>query len=185
MSSKPAKSKSLPRRRKPIPEPERSGEVDPTITSLRGIQQASELKNVQKKLGCSRTSLGSLSEASRIFDSHRLKEMIAELSEQGRAIPGRFEWGQIDNKTITLVDGSLVSAMPSIIQASLLKASSGSGLVKWRLHTHFEVDRYMPTRIDVTPDGGSSNSSWAAITCSATIKTESRSRPTARSLRAF
>jgi len=35
-------------------------------------------------------------------------------------------------------------------KASLLKASEGSGLVKWRLHTHFEVDRYVPTRIDVS-----------------------------------
>ena len=36
---------------------------NPIVTSLRGIQQASELKKVQKKLGCPRTSLGSLSEA--------------------------------------------------------------------------------------------------------------------------
>jgi IS4 transposase len=35
-----------------------------------------------------------------------------------------------------------------------LKSQTGSGLVKWRLHTHFEVDRYVPTRIDVTRDGG-------------------------------
>src|SRR5260221_6097883 len=40
------------------------------------------------------------------------------------------------------------------MQASFLKATTGSGLVKWRLHTHFEVDRYVPTRIDVTPNGG-------------------------------
>ncbi len=130
---------------------------NPAITSLIGIQQASELSKVRKKLGCSRTSLGSLSEASRVFDSHRLKEIIAELGKDRRAIRGHFEFGKVDNKTITLVDGSLVSAMPNIIQASLLKASEGSGLVKWRLHTHFEVDRYVPTRIDVTPDGGGEN----------------------------
>jgi hypothetical protein len=35
-----------------------------------------------------------------------------------------------------------------------LKHQTGSGLVKWRLHTQFEVDRFVPTRIDVTPDGG-------------------------------
>jgi hypothetical protein len=57
------------------------------------------------------------------------------------------------NQTITLMDGALVSALPNLIQASLLKQSEGSGLVQWRLHTHFEVDRYVPTRIDVTPDG--------------------------------
>jgi len=39
----------------------------------------------------------------------------------------------------------------------LLKQSEGSGLVKCRLHTHFEADRYVPTRIVVTPDGGGEN----------------------------
>ena len=54
---------------------------NPIVTSLRGIQQASELKNVQRKLQCPRASLGSLSEASRVFDPERLKEIIAELGE--------------------------------------------------------------------------------------------------------
>jgi len=40
---------------------------NPVVKSLRGLQQASELKNVQKKLGCPRTSLGSLSESVSYF----------------------------------------------------------------------------------------------------------------------
>jgi len=36
---------------------------NPVVSSLRAIQQASELKKVQRLLGCERTSLGSLSEA--------------------------------------------------------------------------------------------------------------------------
>jgi hypothetical protein len=40
------------------------------------------------------------------------------------------------------------------MEASFLKSKVGSGLVKWRLHTHFDVERYIPTRIDVTPNGG-------------------------------
>ena len=44
---------------------------NPIVTSLRGIQQASELAKVQKKLGCSRASLGSLSEAASVFDAQR------------------------------------------------------------------------------------------------------------------
>src|SRR4030088_1732652 len=39
---------------------------NPIVTSLRGIQQASELKRVQKRLGCPRTSLGSLSDATEV-----------------------------------------------------------------------------------------------------------------------
>jgi len=44
--------------------------------------------------------------------------------------------------------------MPSILAASFFKADNSTQLVKWRLHTHFEVDRGLPTRIDVTPDAG-------------------------------
>jgi hypothetical protein len=135
---------------------------NPTVTSLRAIQQASELGKVQKKLGCKRTSLGSLSEASRIFDSQRLQEIIAELGDQASSIGTDKKLRGIE-QNITLVDGSLVSALPSIIQASLLKATEGSGLVKWRLHTHFEVDRYVPTRIDVTPDGGGEHDERAVL----------------------
>lgn len=135
---------------------------NPTVTSLRAIQQASELQKVKKKLGASRASLGSLSEASRLFDPQRLKEIIAELGEQAHSI-GRHKKLQSIPQTITLVDGTLVEALPRIVQASLLKQSTGSGLVKWRLHTHFEVDRYVPTRIDVTPDGGGDHDERAVM----------------------
>ena len=46
---------------------------NPIVSSLRGIQQASELKKVQRILGCSRASLGSLSEAARVFDADLLR----------------------------------------------------------------------------------------------------------------
>jgi len=52
---------------------------NPLVTSLRGIQQASELAKVQKKLGCPRASL---SEAATVFDAERLKEIIAELAAE-------------------------------------------------------------------------------------------------------
>lgn len=126
---------------------------NPTVTSLRAIAQASELSKVQKKLNCKQTSVSSLSEASRLFDPARLKEIIQQLGEQAAPVRRDARLSEI-KQTITLVDGSLVSALPNLMQASLLKRTQGSGLVKWRLHTHFEVDRYVPTRIDVTPNGG-------------------------------
>ncbi len=144
---------------------------NPTITSLRAIEQASQLSKVQKKLGCSRASLGSLSEASRIFDAERLKEIIAELGAQSQSLGRNSKLAGIQ-QNITLVDGSLVAALPDIMQASVLKATMGSALIKWRLHTHFEVDRYVPTRIDVTPDEGgrferSSHFAWRVELCTA------------------
>jgi hypothetical protein len=126
---------------------------NPTITSLRALDQASNLEKVKKRLGCSRVTASSMSEAAGVFDSKRLKAIIAELGVDARTVEQHKSLKQID-KTITLVDGSLVSAMPSILAASFFKNDNSTKLVKWRLHTHFEVDRGVPTRIDVTPDAG-------------------------------
>jgi Transposase DDE domain len=126
---------------------------NPIVTSLRGLQQASELPKVQKKLGCSRAALGSLSEAASVFDPERLKAIVAELGAELQPL-GRDSRLRDVPGALTAIDGSLLSVLPKLMQASFLKATTGSGLVKWRLHTHFEVDRYVPTRIDVTPNGG-------------------------------
>jgi hypothetical protein len=126
---------------------------NPIVTSLRGLQQASELKKVQKKLGCPRTSLGSLSESVSSFDPERLQEIIAELGGQLEPL-GRDPRLKDVRHTVTLVDATLLAALPRMAEAALLKSQSGSGLVKWRLHTHFEVDRHVPARIDTTREGG-------------------------------
>ena len=135
---------------------------NPIVSSLRAVQQASELKKVQKKLGCARASLGSLSESVSVFDAERLKPIIEGLSEQLKplAVDRRLR----DVKGLTLVDGSIVEALPRIAMASLPAAQSGSGRkMKWTLHTHFEVDRFVPTRIDVTPTAGGESDERAVM----------------------
>lgn len=135
---------------------------NPVVTSLRGIQQASTLGKVQEKLGCPRAALGSLSEAGTVFDADRLKEIIAELGAELKPLARDARLQDID-QTLVLVDGTLIAALPSIMEASWRKQNKGSGLVKWRLHTHFEVDRYVPTRIDVTPDDGGEHDERAVL----------------------
>jgi len=135
---------------------------NPVVTSLRGIQQASELKKVQKKLGCQRAALGSLSEATAVFDPERLKEIIAQLGDQLKPLQQDKRLTDI-KQTITLVDGSLLSALPSMMEASWRKAKDGNALVKWRLHTHFEILRGVPTRVDVTPNGGGEHDERAML----------------------
>ena len=135
---------------------------NPIVTSLRGLQQASELKNVQKKLGCARASLGSLSEAATVFDPDRLKEIISELGQQLQPLADDQRLQNI-NQTITLVDGSLIAALPRIMEASFRKSQTGSGMIKWRLHTHFELLSGVPTRIDVTPNGGGEHDERAVL----------------------
>lgn len=116
---------------------------NPICSSLRAVQQASELSNVQSRLGCGRASLGSLSEAATIFDPQRLVEIIQELGGQLQPLVKDPQLKDI-HQTITLVDGTLIAAMPRIMEASVMKRKSGAGMVKWRLHTHFEVERHVP-----------------------------------------
>jgi hypothetical protein len=83
---------------------------NPIVTSLRALQQASELKNVQRKLGCPRASLGSLSEATQVFDPEPLRQIIAELLGQVEPIRqvGR---GQLTQELIVTVWNSVGSGL--------------------------------------------------------------------------
>ena len=49
----------------------------PVLTSLRGIQQATTLEKIQKRLGIKKTSLGSLSEAAQVFDAKLLSPLLS------------------------------------------------------------------------------------------------------------
>jgi len=107
-------------------------------------------------------SLGSFSEASRVFDAELLKPILEEVGKQLTPLGRDPRLADVPH-TLTLVDGTLLSALPLLLQAMWLKEQTGSGLVKWRLHTHFEVDRFVPTRIDVTPDGGGEHDERAVL----------------------
>jgi hypothetical protein len=121
---------------------------NPCVRSLRALQQASELANVQKKLRCGRASLGSLSEATDVFDSERLRAIIGELAAEVQ--PSRNVAGPQLAHIVTAVDGSVVKTLSTIAEAAYLKNIHGHSKSGWRLHTHFEVDRSVPVRIDVT-----------------------------------
>jgi len=121
---------------------------NPCVRSLRALQQASQLKNVQKKLGCPRTSLGSLSEATDVFDPERLREIIGELAE--RTQPVRDLAGQAVPQVLTAVDGSILRTLSTLAEAAYLKDRNGQSKSAWRLHTHFDILRGVPTHIDVT-----------------------------------
>ncbi|WP_164102277.1 IS4 family transposase [Candidatus Laterigemmans baculatus] len=120
----------------------------PILTSLRGLQQASELDKVRKRFGVGRASLGSLSESVSLFDPEPLKEIAAELSEQfPQPKQGRFD--EI-GKTITAVDGSVVDTVVRVARLAWLPKSGQKTNCGYRLHTQFEVFRGTVSRIDVT-----------------------------------
>ena len=122
---------------------------NPVVSSLRAIQQASELKKVQRMLGCSRASLGSLSESARVFDPQLLKEIVGELGQELMPIARDPKMAQVKH-LITLVDGTMLKALPRIAQAMWLTTRTGTAHHAWRLHTHFELDKHVPSRMDLT-----------------------------------
>jgi len=118
---------------------------NPIVTSLRGIQQASQLKKVQRLLGCSRSSLGSLSEAAHVFDAALLRGIIGELVEQLPPVKGNPAFDDIKT-VLTLVDGTLLPALPKLVQAMWQNDQNRA----FKLHTHFELLKGVPVRMDLT-----------------------------------
>jgi hypothetical protein len=123
----------------------------PIVTSLRGIQQASELKKVQKLLGTSRVSLGSLSEAARVFDAKALQEVITELA--GRALPLASAADLEALAGLTAVDGSLLPALPRMAWALWVDEKHRAA----KMHLAFEVLRGVPVKVTVTAGNSSEN----------------------------
>lgn len=121
---------------------------NPILTSLRGIQQATHLDKVQKKLGCRGTSLGSLSEAASVFDAQHLEEIIAELAAR---IPQQtLTRDQQALKNLTAVDGSLLPALSKMAWALWLDEEHRAG----KMHVAFEVFRGIPVKVTVTEGNG-------------------------------
>jgi len=126
---------------------------NPILRSLRALQQASTLRNVQRKLGCARAALGSLSEAVEVFDPQRLCGIIESLVAEVKPVSD-VRRGQLAH-TLIAVDGSVVKTLKSITEAAFMNDKNGGSHSGWRFHTHFDVDRHVPTRIEVSPGSNS------------------------------
>lgn len=118
---------------------------NPIVSSLRSIQQASQLKKVQRLLGCSRASLGSLSEAARVFDADLLRGIIGDLVEQLPSLRGNTPWADLTG-ILTLVDGTLLPALPKLVEAMWQDEHHRA----FKLHTQFELLKGVPVRMDLT-----------------------------------
>ena len=84
---------------------------NPTVTSLRGLQQTTTLESVQQRLHVRRTSLGSLSEAAYVFDAALLHEVLTALGAQLRPQLPLAEQAALAQ--LIAVDGSLLPALPA------------------------------------------------------------------------
>jgi hypothetical protein len=122
---------------------------NPILTSLRAIQQASQLAKVQRLLGSHRASLGSLSEAARVFDSELLHQILGELAKKALPIAVGKEAEAL--RGLTAVDGSLLPALPKMVWALWRDDEHRAA----KMHVHFDVFRGIPMDVAITHGSGS------------------------------
>ena len=134
----------------------------PALDSLRAIQQASATRKVKQLLGCSRASLGSLSEAARVFDPTLLEQVIAELGQELAPLAKDPRLTDVRN-TLVLVDGTLLRALARLVESMWKHSRTGNPMHGWRLHTLFELDRHVPTRVELSDYRNSGDSDERAV----------------------
>jgi hypothetical protein len=121
---------------------------NPSLGSLRALQQASCLDKVQKKLGCRRTSLGSLSAAARDFEAEPLQAIVGELAQQTLPLTAGKDAELL--RGLTAVDGSLLPALPKMAWALWVDDTHRAA----KLHLHFDVFKGIPCHATVTEGNG-------------------------------
>jgi len=122
---------------------------NPVLTSLRSIQQASKLKKVQSVLGIKATSLGSLSEASQVFDPQLLVPLLQQLAKKASTIEKNPLLKDIQ-QSIVAVDGSLLPAVPRMLWALWVDEQHRAA----KLHLEFDVRTHTPRAATITDGRG-------------------------------
>jgi len=117
----------------------------PALESLRALQQATNWKQTERKLGLGRTSLGSLSEASRVFDAELLRQIVQELARQATPLLKGQEAEAL--RGLTAVDGSIFKGVSRMAWA-LWQDETHRGL---KLHLHFDVLKSVPADAVISP----------------------------------
>jgi hypothetical protein len=125
---------------------------NPILTSMRSIQQATGLENVQETVGVKKTSLGAMSEsAGYVFDPELMVPILQQVMDKIQ--PNRrdeFLWNLPG--TPTAVDGSFLRCLPRMAWAIFRVQSEKNGV---RLHLQFDLLKQSPSEIEITEALGS------------------------------
>jgi len=122
----------------------------PVLTSMRGLQQVSELEIVKEKLGLHRFSLGSFSETTAVFDPELLEPIIEKLTEIVQAEDGKRELS-VQDLTLAAIDGSLLHALPKMFWALWLDKDHHAA----KMHLQFNILKGVPMRAVLSKGNGS------------------------------
>lgn len=120
---------------------------NPTVDALRGIQKFTTLEKVQRLCGVKPTSLGSLSEAARVFEPRALEPIIAELAAHAQSSPAALPAAkEAALAGLIAVDGSLLPALPRMAWALWQDATHRAV----KMHVAFAVFPAAPTSATLT-----------------------------------
>ncbi len=120
---------------------------NPVLSSLRSLQQAMGLENVQKTLGVQRTSLGAMSEAAgHVFDPELLRPILEKAVGQVETLPSSVRWDTLPGVP-TAVDGSFLRGLPKMTWALFRRQTQNRAA---KLHVQFNVLRGIPEQVRPT-----------------------------------
>ena len=117
----------------------------PVLTSMRGLQEASDIEPLRRRLGLPRFSLGSFSEAGNVFDPQLLAEIIEILGGCLGDIKPDPRLAGLERRP-TVVDGTLLHALPKMVWALWQNEEHRAA----KMHLHFDILKGVPERATLT-----------------------------------
>lgn len=135
---------------------------NPLIDSMRTLQKAAELPEIQKRLGIKRFSLGSFSESCRVFEPTMLQGVVDQLAGQLRPVARHELLAQLPGK-LTLVDSTVIDTLCTVAEAMFLPLGGGRHSHAWRLHLGFDVDHHVPSQWEITDPRNSGKSDEKSV----------------------
>jgi hypothetical protein len=138
---------------------------NPTIRSLRTIEDFSQTKQAQRHLSIRKVCKSTLSDFNQIANPERLRPIITALQQQlnRKSLSPGSRTGELNRllqKTIA-VDGTFLPAAADVVWSICNSNQHGKKQHRARVDCHLHVDTWIPETI-VVPDPGQSESDSAA-----------------------
>lgn len=125
---------------------------NPLIDSISMLQRAAALPKLARQLGVKPFSKASFSEAPAICDPAMMAAVVRELAADARALPADPRLADV-KRAIKLADGTLLAALPKLVETLCRRNRDGSRYHAFRGHGVFDLRTGLPDLIRLT--GGS------------------------------
>ena len=125
---------------------------NPVLNSLRALQAATHVPTVQRKLSLPYASLGSLSEASRVFEFELLRHLFEDLAKQAQALDAPQRPPALpDLLSVIAADSSLWKTLPRMAKALYQQPLNRSRKGGLKGHIQFDILKSVPVEAHFTP----------------------------------